>query len=140
MTNANNPVRPDTQLPTGPITGLGGECVDIDKASSADNTAVQMYDCNGTAAQQWTVGGDGTLRALGKCLDVASAGTVDGTKVQLFHCNGTAAQVWQRGGDTLVNPVSGKCLDVTEMSTENNARLQIWSCTGTTNQQFHLPA
>ncbi|WP_434099606.1 ricin-type beta-trefoil lectin domain protein [Streptomyces sviceus] len=95
---------------------------------------------DGTAAQQWTVGGDGTLRALGKCLDVASAGTVDGTKVQLFHCNGTAAQVWQRGGDTLVNPVSGKCLDVTEMSTENNARLQIWSCTGTTNQQFHLPA
>ncbi len=141
LTNANNPVEPDTQLPTGPVTGLGGKCVDIDSANSADNTPVQMYDCNGTNAQQWTVGGDGTLRGLGKCLDVASAGTADGTKVQLFQCNGTAAQVWRRGdGNTLVNPASSKCLDVTGMSTENNARLQIWSCTGTTNQQFQLPA
>ncbi len=141
LTNANNPIEPGTQLPTGPITGLGGKCVDIDSANSADNTPVQMYDCNGTNAQQWTVGGDGTLRALGKCLDVASAGTADGTKVQLFQCNGTAAQVWRPGsGGTLVNPVSGKCLDVTDMSTANNARLQIWSCTGTTNQRFQLPA
>jgi hypothetical protein len=140
LTNANNPMMPNTQLPTGPITGLGGKCVDIAAANSTNNTAVQMYDCNGTDAQQWTVGGDGTLRALGKCMDVTSAGTADGTKVQLYDCNGSTAQVWQRGnGDTLVNAASGKCLDVTEMSTANNARLQIWSCTGTANQQFRLP-
>ncbi|MFJ6707931.1 MULTISPECIES: ricin-type beta-trefoil lectin domain protein [unclassified Streptomyces] len=126
---------------TGQITGLGGKCVDVAAANSANGTAVQMYDCNGTTAQQWTVGSDNTLRSLGKCMDLAAAGTANGTKVQLYDCNGTGAQVWQRGsGDTLVNPVSGKCLDVTDKSTANGARLQIWTCAGGTNQQFHLPA
>ncbi|MDX3076176.1 ricin-type beta-trefoil lectin domain protein [Streptomyces sp. MI02-7b] len=126
---------------TGQITGLGGKCVDVAAASSANGTAVQMYDCNGTTAQQWTVGTDGTIRALGKCMDLTAAGTANGTKVQLYDCNGTGAQVWQPGsGDTLVNPASGKCLDVTDKSTANAARLQIWTCAGGTNQQFHLPA
>ncbi|MER6466810.1 ricin-type beta-trefoil lectin domain protein [Streptomyces sp. NPDC001228] len=126
---------------TGQITGLGGKCVDVAAANSANGTAVQMYDCNGTTAQQWTVGSDNTLRSLGKCMDLASAGTANGTKVQLYDCNGTGAQVWQHGtGDTLVNPASGKCLDVTDKSTANGARLQIWTCAGGTNQQFHLPA
>lgn len=114
---------------TGQITGLGGKCVDVAAASSANGTAVQMYDCNGTTAQQWTVGTDGTVRALGKCMDLTAAGTANGTKVQLYDCNGTGAQVWQPGsGDTLVNPASGKCLDVTDKSTANGARLQIWTC------------
>ncbi|QFZ78519.1 hypothetical protein GFH48_03090 [Streptomyces fagopyri] len=126
---------------TGQITGLGGKCVDVASASSANGTAVQLYDCNGTAAQQWTVGSDNTIRSLGKCMDLTAAGTANGTKVQLYDCNGTGAQVWQRGsGDILVNPVSGKCLDVTDKSTANGARLQIWTCAGGTNQQFHLPA
>ncbi|WP_393100637.1 RICIN domain-containing protein [Streptomyces sp. LN325] len=126
---------------TGQITGLGGKCVDVAAASSANGTAVQLYDCNGTTAQQWTVGSDNTVRSLGKCMDLTAAGTANGTKVQLYDCNGTGAQVWQRGsGDTLVNPVSGKCLDVTDKSTANGARLQIWTCAGGTNQQFHLPA
>ncbi|MFF4706367.1 ricin-type beta-trefoil lectin domain protein [Streptomyces sp. NPDC001288] len=126
---------------TGQITGLGGKCVDVAAANSANGTAVQMYDCNGTTAQQWTVGSDNTLRSLGKCMDLASAGTANGTKVQLYDCNGTGAQVWQHGtGDTLVNPASGKCLDVTDKSTANGARLQIWTCAGGTNQQFNLPA
>ncbi|MFI5754030.1 ricin-type beta-trefoil lectin domain protein [Streptomyces sp. NPDC051569] len=126
---------------TGQITGLGGKCVDVASASSANGAAVQMYDCNGSNAQQWTVSTDGSIRALGKCLDLTSAGTVNGTKAQLYDCNGTGAQQWQKGtGGTLVNPVSGKCLDVTDKSTANGARLQIWTCAGGTNQQFNLPA
>ncbi|MGW2356139.1 chitinase, partial [Streptomyces phaeofaciens] len=35
---------------TGQITGLGGKCVDVAGANSANGTAVQLYDCNGTAA------------------------------------------------------------------------------------------
>ncbi|NUK13674.1 ricin-type beta-trefoil lectin domain protein, partial [Streptomyces lunaelactis] len=57
------------------ITGLGGKCVDVAGANSANGTPVQLYDCNSTAAQQWSVGTDGTIRALGKCLDVTSGGT-----------------------------------------------------------------
>ncbi|MGW1807820.1 ricin-type beta-trefoil lectin domain protein, partial [Streptomyces sp. NPDC002078] len=44
------------QADTGAITGLAGKCLDVAGANSADGTPVQLYDCNGTNAQQWTVG------------------------------------------------------------------------------------
>ncbi|MCO5973962.1 ricin-type beta-trefoil lectin domain protein [Actinoallomurus soli] len=126
---------------TGQITGYGGKCVDVAGANSANGTAVQLYDCNGTAAQQWTVGSDGTLRALGKCMDVTAAGTANGTQVQLYDCNGTGAQQWQQGANgSLVNPNSGRCLDATGPSSANGTRLQIWDCAGSDNQRWTLPS
>ncbi|MGW0995638.1 ThuA domain-containing protein [Streptomyces sp. NPDC002520] len=126
---------------TGPIHGYGGKCVDVAGANPANGTAVQLYDCNGTNAQNWTVGSDGTLTALGKCMDVTAASTANGTKIQLYDCNGTGAQVWQPGANgSLVNPNSGKCLDATGPSSANGTRLQIWSCTGAANQNWTLPS
>jgi chitinase len=125
----------------GQITGYGGKCVDVASASSANGAAVQLYDCNGTTAQQWTVGSDGTIRGLGKCLDLNAAGTANGTQAQLYDCNGTGAQQWAKGSNsTLVNPASGKCLDATGPSSANGTRLQIWTCTGAANQQWTLPS
>lgn len=130
--------RPGT---AGPVTGLGGKCVDIAGANSGNGTPVQLYDCNGTAAQQWNVGSDGTLQALGKCLDVTSGGTAggtaDGTPAQLWDCNGTAAQRWNvTAAHDIVNPQADKCLDATGNSSANGTRLQIWTCTGAANQKW----
>ena len=80
---------------TGQITGLAGKCVDVSGANSTDGTQIQLWTCNGTVAQQWTVGSDGTLRALSKCMDVKYGGTADGTRVWLWTCNGTGAQQWR---------------------------------------------
>src|SRR6202000_243998 len=41
---------------TGAITGYQGLCLDDRSASTADFNPVQVYTCNGTSAQQWTVG------------------------------------------------------------------------------------
>jgi hypothetical protein len=130
---------PTTGGPTtgaGQIVGYGGKCVDVAGASSANGAAVQLYDCNGTTAQQWSHPTDGTIRALGKCMDVTGAGTANGTKVQLYDCNGTNAQKWTRTGQTLVNAGSGKCLDATGPSSANGTRLQIWTCGGGSNQNW----
>jgi hypothetical protein len=124
----------------GPITGLGGKCVDVAGANSANGTAVQLYDCNGTNAQNWTVGNsDNSIQALGKCMDVTAASTANGTKIQLYDCNGTNAQKWTASNGQLVNTGSGKCLDATNQSSANGNQLQIWSCTGGANQQWTLP-
>ncbi|MEE1927121.1 ricin-type beta-trefoil lectin domain protein [Streptomyces sp. TRM 70351] len=121
----------------GPVTGLGGKCVDVAGANPANGTPVQLYDCNGTAAQRWTRASDGTLRALGKCLDAAGGGTADGTRVQLWDCNGTAAQQWVvTGARDIVNPQADKCLDAASHSSANGTRLQLWTCTGTPNQKW----
>jgi beta-glucanase (GH16 family) len=119
------------------ITGVGGKCVDVAGASNTNGTAVQLYDCNGTAAQQWTVGADGTIRALGKCLDVSGGGTADGTVVQLYDCNGSAAQRWRvEAARDIVNVGADKCLDASGGASANGTGLQIWTCTGAANQKW----
>ncbi|MFD8804713.1 lectin [Streptomyces sp. NPDC059597] len=119
------------------IRGLAGKCVDVAAANSANGTPVQLYDCNGTAAQQWTVGSDGTVRALGKCLDVVDNSTADGAKVQLWDCTGGPNQKWVvSSANDIVNPQANKCLDVTDNNSANGTRLQIWTCGGGANQKW----
>jgi len=123
----------------GPITGIGGKCVDVNGAGTADGTKIQLWTCNGSAAQRWMPVGS-TWHALGKCLDVSGGGTANGTVVQLWTCNGTGAQNWSAQADgTLRNPQSGKCLDATGGSTADGTQLIIWSCSGTPNQKWALP-
>jgi hypothetical protein len=126
---------------TGPIVGYGSLCVDVRAANSADFTPVQVYTCNGTNAQQWTVVQAGsTLHALGKCLDINGGGTADGTAVDLYDCNNTGAQVFiPQSNGSLYNPQSNKCLDDTGWSTTPGTQLEIWDCTGGANQQWSLP-
>ena len=126
--------------PIGRITGYGGKCVDVNAAKTANGTAIQLYDCNGTNAQQWTMASDGSVRALGKCLDVASGSTANGALTQLYDCNGTGAQKWtsSSAGD-LVNPQANKCLDAKDVSSANGTRLQIWDCSGGANQKWTVP-
>jgi chitosanase len=131
---------PASAATAGPIIGPGGKCIDVAAASSANGAAVQLFDCNGTAAQNWTVGSsDNTIRALGKCLDVTAASTANGAKIQLYDCNGTGAQKWTVSNRALVNAGSGKCLDASDRSSANGTRLQIWSCTNASNQAWTLP-
>ncbi|GHH79205.1 glucosylceramidase [Streptomyces sulfonofaciens] len=124
---------------TGTLTGLGGKCLDAAGGSTANGTAAQIYTCNGSTAQQWTLKADGSVQALGKCLDVAAASTADGAKVQMYDCNGTGAQQWrlEPAGD-LVNAGADKCLDVTGMSSADGTKVQLWTCTGTANQKWQL--
>ena len=128
---------------SGPITSHEGSnlCLDVRGASNADGTPVQIYTCNGTGAQDWTVNSNGTLTALGKCLDVTGAGTANGTLVQLYTCNGTGAQGWTaESNGELVNRNSGSCLDDTNFSTTPGTQAQIWACADSANQQWTLPS
>ncbi|MEU2062704.1 glycoside hydrolase family 19 protein [Streptomyces sp. NPDC013455] len=129
------------QAADGQITGLAGKCADVAGANSANGTAVQLYDCNGTNAQRWSNPGDGTLRALGKCLDVVDRSTADGAAVQLWDCSGGANQQWVvTAAHDIVNPAADKCLDVRDNNSANGTRLQIWSCSGAANQKWNAPA
>jgi chitinase len=125
---------------TGTVTGYQGLCLDDRSASTANFNPVQVYTCNGTSAQQWTVPSSGnTLQVFGSCLDVNAAGTANGTTVDLYTCNGTGAQVWvhQSNGE-LLNPASGKCLDDTGFGGAGT-QAQIWTCADSSNQQWNIP-
>ena len=123
---------------TGAITGL--KCVDVNGGATANDTKIQIWDCNGSAAQSWTLASDGSVRAVGKCMDVDHSGRTNGTKIHLWDCNGTGAQQWwPRPNGALVNPPSGKCLDVPNSNTTNGTQLQLWDCNGTGAQTWRLP-
>ncbi|ACU72487.1 Ricin B lectin [Catenulispora acidiphila DSM 44928] len=130
-----------TAPPIGPITsGIAGKCVDDNHQATANGTAIQLWTCNGSSAQQFTVNANGSLSVLGKCMDIISGGTANGVKVQLYDCNGTGAQVWNaQSNGTLLNPQSGRCLDDPASSTTDGTQLQIWDCNGGANQKWTLP-
>ncbi|MCZ7436038.1 ThuA domain-containing protein [Micromonospora sp. WMMC241] len=125
---------------TGPVKGLAGKCLDVRNAATADGTQIQLYTCNSSAAQTWTVTPNGPVKALGKCLDVNGGANADGTKIQLWTCNGTGAQNWSAQADgTVRNPQSGKCLDVSGNNSADGTPVHLWTCTGAANQRWTLP-
>ncbi|MEV6492100.1 ricin-type beta-trefoil lectin domain protein, partial [Actinoplanes sp. NPDC051633] len=119
------------------ISNWHNKCLDVPGGNFADGVRVQMYTCNGTAAQRWESVG-GTLRTSNnKCLDVAWGSTASGTPVQIVTCNGNAAQQWVHtaAGD-LVNPQANKCLDIDAWNPNDGAVMIIWDCTGGANQKW----
>ncbi|SCF45816.1 ricin-type beta-trefoil lectin domain protein [Micromonospora mirobrigensis] len=124
-------------------SGISGKCLAVAGGLTSDGTAVQSTTCSttGDAAQQWIVGTEGSLRALGKCLDADHSGVVDGTRVQLWTCNGSAAQRWIAGASgSLRNVHAGRCLDVPGSSTTNGLQVQLYTCNGGPGQQWTLPS
>ncbi|WP_190849829.1 PQQ-dependent sugar dehydrogenase [Streptomyces aurantiacus] len=125
---------------SGAVKGVNGKCLDVDNAQTTDGTKVQIWTCNSSGAQTWTVPGDGTLRALGKCLDISGGATADGTKIQLWTCNGSGAQTWAAQSDgTVRNPQSGKCLDASGGTWNDGTAVHLWTCHTNANQKWTLP-
>jgi hypothetical protein len=122
---------------TGEIHGIGsGRCLNVPNGSTASGTQVQIYDCNATAAQQWTYKPTTKELVYAKaptmCLDARSGGTAPGTAVQIYACNGTAAQQWTLHGDGSVisNDKSGLLLDVKDGKTADGTLVQLNSSNG----------
>ncbi|KAA2258750.1 DUF1080 domain-containing protein [Solihabitans fulvus] len=124
----------------GPITGVGGKCVDV-MGSNPSNSKVWLWTCYGPTGQLWYATGDGTVQSMGKCLDVVGAGTANATEVELWQCNGNNAQQWvQRPNGALVNPVSNRVLDDQFGNTTDGNYLQIYDWNGGAYQRWSTPA
>jgi GH25 family lysozyme M1 (1,4-beta-N-acetylmuramidase) len=124
-------------LPPGLIqSGVPGKCADDSQNLTADGNKIDIASCaTRSAAQQWRVSTDGTVRIHGKCLNVRGGRTASGTRVNLYSCSGTAAQQWRQvaesSGTMLQNPHSGLCLADPASSTVNGTQLRILSCSVT---------
>ena len=124
---------------SGPITsGLAGKCVDDYQDSSTNGNKIDLWTCNGGAAQTWTLS-NGSLQINGKCMDVTGQGTSNGTLVELWTCNGGTNQQWTASNGELVSAQSGKCLDDPASTTTDGTQLEIWTCNGGSNQHWTLP-
>ncbi|GAA2491496.1 RICIN domain-containing protein [Actinocorallia cavernae] len=129
------------------VEAANGKCLDVQGGGTADGTPVQIYTCNGSAAQQWKFWGsyDGGYALYNakaqKCLDVKGAADANGTKIQVWTCNGTAAQQWQfdvRAAGELRNAATDKCLDLHTFDNGNDS--QLYTCNGTDAQKIRVVA
>ena len=70
--------------------------MDVSGGGTANHTMVQLYDCNGTGAQQWQYRADGSLLnpQSGRCLDDLGFSTANGNQLGIWDCNGAANQKW----------------------------------------------
>jgi len=120
------------------VSNFNSKCIDVPWSSFVDGAKLQMWTCNGSAAQRWTFV-DGTIRAGGLCMDVAWGSTADGAAIQLANCSGNLAQkfTFTSAGD-LVSVLANKCVDIKDWNSADGARLQTWTCGGTANQKWHL--
>jgi Glycosyl hydrolase family 59/Ricin-type beta-trefoil lectin domain/Concanavalin A-like lectin/glucanases superfamily len=127
--------------PTGPIVAGDdtAECMDDNGGSSANGTKVQMWNCDGAAAQNWTIEGNGTIGINGSCLDITGGSTANGALIEEWACTGGANQQWLAVNGELVNPASGKCLDDPGFNTTQGTQLDLWTCNGGANQQWSVP-
>jgi Ricin-type beta-trefoil lectin domain/Putative Ig domain len=126
--------------PTGPVRlDEDNMCLDDTGNSSANGNKVQVWACNGGAAQRWTYAEDGTLRIHGKCLDDTGYGTKAGTKLQLWSCTNHTNQMWTGvNAAALESPLSGLCLSP-PYGFRNGTQVELGDC-GETGSAWTLPA
>lgn len=126
------------------VSGVGhNKCLDVSGNIRKAGRKVQLFDCNGTTAQEWTMQQDGTIHLANTnfCLDVRYASKMPKTPVWLWPCNGTVAQLWtvNYSTNTLINPHSGLCLDDRYRDQTNGNLIWMWQCNSTQAQIWHVP-
>ena len=120
------------------ISGPGGRCMDVDHSSTTPGATIQLWDCNGTAAQRWTRPSDGTLRAaVGMCADVPSGSLHAGVPLRTDTCSSTdPAQKWTIGTDGTIRSSKKPKLCLSAPGTNNAEPITLANCNGSATQQF----
>ncbi|MFF3446960.1 RICIN domain-containing protein [Streptomyces sp. NPDC002667] len=120
------------------------KCLDVQGGKKDNGTPVQVYTCNGSAAQKWVLlGSEDKLHLQNvnslKCLDVAGNNTANGTVIQISSCKDSTSQTWSselRGATSLKSVGTGKCLDLHTFDNGNDAKL--YTCNDSAAQQFDI--
>ncbi len=121
----------------------GQQCIDDPGGSTTSGTKIQMWDCNGTNAQQFRFSkevqfastGTGQVQVVGKCLDAPDA--TAGARVQIWDCNGTVPQQ-----ATLTSAgqlqMRGLCLSLSGDDASNRAPVVLTPCAAANRQVWQF--
>lgn len=111
-------------------------CMDANGAGTANGTLIQIWACNGSAAQDWAYNSnDKTIRptyAMNMC--VTASGAL-GAQLTLGTCDGATSRQWTRGDSGFFqNVANGGCMDAASWGTANGTSIGSWNCSGATAQ------
>ncbi len=138
------------------LKNLGsGKWLDLSGANTADGTAVQTWEWNGTKAQRWQIAAAyavesnayfSIVSALSSntIVGAAYAQTSEGTNVSLTTKSTYDTQKWlfilnsDKASYTIVNAGAGLALDVANGSAYSGANVQLWSRNSTAAQKWRV--
>ncbi|KAL0945339.1 hypothetical protein HGRIS_000837 [Hohenbuehelia grisea] len=118
--------------------GMVDKCLDVNSNFRFNGARVQIYDCNGSGAQDWVLNfGNTKVQLAGSdyCLDAGNPS--DGAHMKLWSCEDDQPnQSWYYTYDyRLAVTGTGQCLDLKGGHYFNRNRVQTWKCTSfNTNQ------
>ena len=132
--------------------------LDVVGGNTASGTNVQLFQTNGTVAQQWIIrkNSNGTYTIIGngskKVLDVSGGHSNDGTNIQIYISNNTISQKFNITSTTAKEyetPDNGKyviksnlsqdkAIDVAGGKKDNNTNTQLYSANNTASQIWKL--
>ena len=81
---------------SGAISNGNGLCLSVTGASTTPKATADVYTCNGSVSENWTVNSDGTIvgNNSGLCLSVSGGATAPGSTPDIYTCNGSASESW----------------------------------------------
>ncbi len=122
--------------------------VDVNGASKANGTNVQLWSRNSSVAQKWYIEylNNGyykitSLVDLNKSLDVDYGGMNNGTNVSIYQYSNSVNQQWiikdaGNGYFNIISNCNGLYLDVANGGTSNGTNVLLWQNNGANNQKF----
>jgi hypothetical protein len=123
---------------TGPIhNGTAGKCMDNTNNSSTSGNLVQIWTCNGDAAQDWQVDPNGHIEDHGMCLGVDSSDN----SIWVWNCDSGGQEWLPHYPQALLEGSSGDCAGLTIPSSGpgNGTKLALYGCDGAPTQSWTLP-
>ncbi|NEA65615.1 ricin-type beta-trefoil lectin domain protein [Streptomyces sp. SID12488] len=123
-----------------------GLCMDLSSASTTAGTAIQMWPCNGSKAEQFRVkdavttdtATKGPLQVAGVCVQPTGKVVTAGTAVVVAACDDTATQQWTvTSTGALKYATTSMCLVSPSNSTTTGVDLVLGACDGTATQAWN---
>lgn len=120
------------------VSGPGDRCLDVSNSSALPGARIQLWDCNGTAAQRWTHQANGSLRAgVGTCADVLADSLRPSVRLVTGICSSLdPAQRWTIGADGTIRPTQKPKLCLSAPGTTRGEAVTLQNCNGAVTQRF----
>ncbi len=124
----------------GTIRGFGGKCLTTLGYTSANGTAVVLWDCLGQENQKWRMGANGTIVGFGgKCLTTINYSSANGTRLGLWDCLGQKNQAWRVLSNSHIDGLDAKCVATYGYTSANGTPVVMWDCLNQANLEWQTP-
>jgi hypothetical protein len=123
---------------SGTIVGNNsGLCLSVTGASTSAGATADLYTCNGSVSENWTVESNGTIvgNNSGLCLSASGSSSALKTTADINTCDGDSYEQWTvESNGTIVEGASGLCLSVTGAATANYATADLYTCNSSVSE------